>query len=394
MRLPIFGWMLCAAAAMGRPLASSAQTSATDLDCPPGSEQHLVPFDAPGAATTVSPICGAYCGTFAYANNDEGTVVGYYTDQYVVPHAFLRTPDGHFLSFEAPGAGLGHSLNEGTAAYSINGFGVIVGQYEDASFLYHAFIRYPDGRFTRFEAKDAGTVGVASGVVGTFAYSVNSKGETAGVYFDASQVEHGFVRSPQGNITEFDPTGSVSTMVCEETCLDPEGSAVGYYIDGTSTIHGFLRLRDGSITVIDAPGAGSGDYTGTIAASISADQDIGGYFVDSGGAIHSFVRHRDGSYTIFNTPKAYAGPGSGTAAFSINAWGATTGIYTDSGFVQHGFAHGLGGHFDYFDAPGAGNGAGQGTRPSTNNIAGEVTGWYIDSAGLNHGFVWRRDRGF
>ena len=315
------------AAACGAPAVCSPAQA-------PAAGGHLIEFDAPGAATTVSSACGSYCGTFAYANNDEGTVVGTFTDEYVVPHGFLRSSDGQFVIFDAPGAGLGQGLDEGTVPYTINDYGVVAGQYQDRNLRFHAFIRYPDG-------------------------------------------------------TEFDPPGSVGTIVCEETCLNAEGSAVGFYIDANATIHGFLRLSSGAITVIAAPGAGTGNFTGTVAASITEDGEIGGYFVDSNGVYHGFVLQCDGRFASFEVPPAYLGAGAGTAPFAIDIWGVTTGIYIDSSSVEHGFSRTSRGHVATFDAPGAGSGAGQGTRPSTNNIAGDVAGWYVDSTGLNHGFVWK-----
>jgi hypothetical protein len=67
-----------------------------------GHKPKLVPFDAPGAATKSTPACAPLCGTLAYANNDFGVIVGYYTDPLVVPHSFVRTPDGHITPFNAP----------------------------------------------------------------------------------------------------------------------------------------------------------------------------------------------------------------------------------------------------------------------------------------------------
>jgi hypothetical protein len=279
----------------------------------PDRPGQLTEFDPPGAATTTSDICGNYCGTFAYANNDEGTVVGSYTDEYVVPHGFLRSADGHFVSFDAPGAGLGHFQDEGTVAYAISDFGLITGQYQDAALRFHGFIRYPDGYFVTVDAPDAGT-GEFSG---TLAFNVNIEGETAGVYYDAQSNEHGFVRSTSGDITEFDPAGSLGTMVCEETCLNLEGTAVGFYFDATATIHGFMRLRSGAITVIDVPGAATGNYAGTIAASVSADGEIGGYYVDAGGIAHGFVRHCDGQFTTFDVPPSLAGPNAQTCRMPL-----------------------------------------------------------------------------
>src|SRR5215471_10336910 len=77
-------------------------------------EARLVEFDAPNAATVSSSACAPNCGTVAYDNNDLGEIVGYYTDRNIVPHGLLRLPNGQIISFDAPGAGLGPGLNQGT----------------------------------------------------------------------------------------------------------------------------------------------------------------------------------------------------------------------------------------------------------------------------------------
>ena len=124
---------------------------------PATQEASLVEFDAPGAASVSSPLCVPYCGTVAYDNNDLGVIVGFYTDPNIVPHGFLRLPNGQITSFDAPGAGLGSGLNQGTAAYAINNLGAIAGQFQDPSYVYHGFVRYPNGSFTTFDEPDAGT---------------------------------------------------------------------------------------------------------------------------------------------------------------------------------------------------------------------------------------------
>src|ERR1035441_10500670 len=67
----------------------------------------VIEFDAPGAGTVSSPACANAlgCGTVAFANNDLGVIVGFYTDKNIVQHGFLRTPDARISSFDAPGAG-------------------------------------------------------------------------------------------------------------------------------------------------------------------------------------------------------------------------------------------------------------------------------------------------
>jgi hypothetical protein len=356
-----------------------ASTAAGAAARSPGKGR-LVAFDAPGAATVTSTSCGGGCGTLAYANNDAGDVVGSFTDANVVPHGFVRRRDGHVVVFDAPGAGLGSGLDEGTVAYSINDDGQIAGQFQDASFVFHAFVRKADGQFTTFDAPGAGTAANQ----GTQAVDINNTGAIGGWYVDANGLQHGFFKDQKG-ISSFDPAGSVYTFPCEETCLNDAGELVGSYVDSTSTNHGFICGRHGAITIIDVPGAGTGGGGGTIVASINARHEIAGYDVDTAGVIHGFIRSAAGKFTIFDVP---AGSKTGTAAFSINRFGVTAGSYLDATHAFHGFSRLPGGKLAMFDAPGAGAGAGQGTRSSTNNIFGEVAGWWIDAAGLNHGFVW------
>jgi hypothetical protein len=345
-----------------------------------GHKPGLVEFDAPGAATVTSPACSSVCGTQPLGNNVEGVIVGSYTDANVVPHGFLRTPDGNITSFDAPGAGLGANLDEGTVAYTINDLGVVVGQFEDPSEVFHGFLRYADGSFTIIDAPGAGT-GAGQG---TLATSINFQGAAAGFYIDGSNEYHGFARSREGEITTFDPTGSVFTFVCEETCLNAAGAITGSWQDSTGAQHGFIREPDGTITSFDPPGSAGI----TESASINLEGTTTGYYLDSSSVIHGFLRTRAGNFTTLDAPEAGTGAVQGTGALSINTLGAVTGEYIDSNNVMHGFSREAFGNYATFDAPGAGTSAGQGTRPSTNNLSGAVTGWWVDGNGLNHGFVW------
>ena len=358
---------------------------AASLALPAMAQLHkptLTEFDAPGAGTVSSPACAPNCGTFAFANNDLGLIVGYYTDTNIVPHGFLRTPDGRITSFEAPGAGLGHGLDLGTLAYAINDLGVIAGQFEDSSDVFHGFVRFPNGSFTTFDAPGAGT-GASQGTV---AWDINPEGATAGIYIDGNNVTHGFVRSGHGEITSFDPPGSVYTFPAWKRASARMARSSDSTAMRTTLTHGFVRDPDGTITEFEAPGAGTGAYMGTYTASINPLDTIAGYFFDPNNVAHSFVRTRNGKFTEFDAPGA---AGAGTAAFSINLFGGVTGEFFDVNNVMHGFYRSARGGFATFDAPDAGTGAFQGTRPSTNNAEGTVAGWYVDANNLNHGFVWK-----
>jgi len=123
-------------------------------------------------------------------------------------------------------------------------------------------------------------------------HSVSIRKEaTAGIYIDGNSVVHGFVRSHDGGISSFDPSGSVYTYPCEETCVSQDGAITGFYLDANNTFHGFLRDPDGTIREFDAPGGERATtYLGTVAASINPDGKITGYVEDSNAVAHGFVR--------------------------------------------------------------------------------------------------------
>ena len=222
--------------------------------------------------------------------------------------------------------------------------------------------------------------------------NINLRGTTAGIYIDASTV-HGFIRSPSNQFTSVDPTGSIFTRVCEETCLNPDGTVAGFYTDSSGITHGFVRHANGTIASIDAPAPAGLTTIATEVASINVKGEIAGLSLDSNFVFHGFVRHPDGSFTTFDDPEAGTGTIQGTGPFSINLGGATTGQYIDASNNAHGFERFPDGQFANFDAPDAAPSSRMtfglfGTRPSTNNAEGEVAGWYMDAGGLNHGFFW------
>jgi hypothetical protein len=123
------------------------------------------------------------------------------------------------------------------------------------------------------------------------------------------------------------PVKADAAVFQRETCLNLEGQITGFDVDANNTTHGFLREPDGTITPFDAPGAGTGNFLGSIAASINLEGEITGYFVDSNNLAHGFVRTPGGRFTSFQVPSASTNSGEGTAAFSINLLGAIAGEF-------------------------------------------------------------------
>jgi hypothetical protein len=338
----------------------------------------IITFDAPGAGT------GPGQGTQGNGINPAGAITGFYLDANNVFHGFLRTPNGAITGFDAPGAGSTAGSFQGTQAYSINPEGTIVGLYLDANNVYHGFLRARDGNFTTYEAPGADTT--ANSFNGTFAANINPAGTIAGDYVDADNVGHGYLRAPDGTFTTFDAPGAGTgpgqgTFTGSVDCINPAGAMAGTYSDASNVAHGYVRASDGTITTFDVPGAG------TNVSGINPAGTISGISTDASNVAHGYVRASDGTITTFDVPGAGTGSGQGTFAENINAPGAVTGQYIDPSGVNHGLLRATHGTLTTFDVPDAGTGSGQGTVPVSNNPADAIAGIYLDANGVAHGFL-------
>ena len=295
-------------------------------------------FDAPGVGT------GKDQGTFPFSIDSAGNIAGTYTagcsgcfafdGSY---HGFVRSAAGTITTFDVPGAACG-----GTVPISINS-GVIAGMYWDANCVYHGFVRAANGTITTFSAPGAGT----SNSLGTAAIAVNSAGVVTGTYSDASNGFHGFVRAANGTITTFSAPGAgtggvgpFSNSVFLGTAglsIDTAGDVAGAYTDASMVAHGFVRAASGAITTFDVPGAGKGMIQGTLGLGINDAGNITGGYVDGSAVAHGFVRAANGTITTFDAPGAGTGGGQGTLGLSINAAGVVTGAYMDARNVAHCF---------------------------------------------------------
>jgi hypothetical protein len=192
----------------------------------------------PGAA-------GGCYGQEATYVNLVGDSVGNFEDNSgnFVAHGMIRSPDGKFTIFDAPGAGTGPYQGTGCPGcdMGVNYFGVITGSYIDAKNLSHGFLRYPDGRFVTFEATGAvqGT-GVYGPGYGDTPMRINDSDEITGSYWDSTGMQHGFLRTPDGSFVTIDPQGSAGTL---PEGVNDSGAITGFYADASGVYHGFLATR-------------------------------------------------------------------------------------------------------------------------------------------------------
>jgi hypothetical protein len=156
----------------------------------------------------------------------------------------VRDLDGGLKVFDVPGAGTGAYQGTGCPGclLGFNQFGAIAGIWSDSNSVNHGFIRNPFGKITTFDAPGAGS-GTEQGT-GCFSdcpVSINDWGAVTGEYIDANNNYHGYLRSPEGKIVSFDPSGSVFTLPFS---INDGGVITGYYADANFVYHGFLRFPD------------------------------------------------------------------------------------------------------------------------------------------------------
>jgi hypothetical protein len=318
---------------------------------------HILTFDAPGADTNP----GDNNGTYPSGINVWGAITGSYQDTNNTYHGFLRSPDGKFITFDAPGADLGPY--NGTAPSAINDWGAIMGSYYDASGFGHGFLRSPEGKFTTFNIPGAGGGGPDP-------IAMNLEGSIAGYYTDSNSSFHAFLRTPDGKITTWigpdECTGSTSEGCYGSgaTNINVFGIVVGGYEDNSGNFvhHSFVRSLDGKLRIFDAPGAGSGSYQGTgcpgCALGFNVWGAVAGTYIDTNSVQHGFLRSPDGTFTSFDAPSAGTSSYQGTGCpsdcpTSLNDWGAITGNYIDANYVLHGYLRGSNGHIATVDPAGS-----------------------------------------
>jgi uncharacterized membrane protein len=347
-------------------------------------EPRFVTFDAPGAGTG----SGQGTGCFAYTDcsvliNNFGAITGYYLDANNVFHGFLRSPEGKFTNFEAPGSDTNPNDFNGTFPNAINDWGAITGSYYDVNNVGHGFLRSPEGAFTTFDAP---------GSVFTNPIALNLEGAVVGYYVNQNNVVRAFLRRPDGTFKTWKAPGAQRTGAYN---INIFGTVVGHYLDNSSVTHGLVRSPQGELTAFDAPGAGTGPGQGTDCPGCSVGFNlfgaIVGYYIDANNVVHVALRSPSGEFTTF-LPPGVGAQGAGCyndCPVGLNDWGEITGIYLDANNVYHGFLRSPEGTFTTFEAPGADTTAGSysGTFPYSVNDQGVITGYYLDANNVSHGFL-------
>ena len=288
------------------------------------------------------------------------------------------------ILFDAPGGGLGGS--QGTASVAINLQGTIVGTVTDSGWGTHGFVRTPRGQITNFDAPGADPLNGC-----TCPSAMNDLGVVTGSAVGTDTVSHGFLRYPNGAFATFDDPneGTGAWQGITPLGINNFGVVTGYYTDANNVNHGFLRFPNGTFTTIDALGAGNGAYQGTTPYNINNLGAVAGIYVDPNGIGHGFLRSLDSKITAIDPPGSLGGL-YGTGAALVNDAGEIAGYYFDASTDESiGYLRSPHGSFTTFEAPQAGTdwGSQEGTGVESVNVAGAVTGYVVDSLQERHSFV-------
>lgn len=233
--------------------------------------------------------------TYVVRINNRGEMVGTYFDKAGIQHGYFRLParrnrPEQFISFDFPGVTpttqydfeLGTGL--GTSAYGLNDRGEITGQYADDAGVGHGFL-LSNGNFTSYTPSQANSTPGFYG--GSGLSDINNKGELTGGYASSDPndpiIAHGFVLS-NGHMTVIDPPGSILTQTFT---INSRQEVCGFYYDAQRIGHGYI-YHNGKYQIIDVPGA---VYLSTV-GTVNNGSEFVGEFVDGAGITHGYVATR------------------------------------------------------------------------------------------------------
>ena len=315
-------------------------------------------YDFPGAVETfihgISDVTGALTGNFI----DASGVRRGFTGETII---------------EVPGA-------SETYADFVNSLGLVVGSYVDSEGLYHAYMRFPDGKFTSFNFPQAENIEYlfVHGVNEAFVFVVRFK--------RVDDIPRTYIGGGNG-LYEIPFPGSVST---DGWNINPDGSVVGYYDTADGRRHGFIArpTADSDAHVLDAHVRGSPAATYTfesidvpgvdfLAVTASSDfEDYAGNTPSPDGEKMVAFTLIDGVFTTYDFPGA-----QGTYFYALGNNGVAAGHYQDSEGLHHGVIL-EDGELRQYDFPGAVETFIHGISDAT----GALTGNFIDADGVRRGF--------
>lgn len=255
-----------------------------------------------GAISTVDVPASAAAqvyGTAVYAIDPSGKLGGVYYDTDHVLHGFVRTASGTFSSFDAPAAQKIAPLSD---PLQFDTAGDLAGSYLDTNSMIHGFVYFANGGMKTFDAPDAKplTPALRTSIARMYkAHKPAAKshsrvgrdrsilGGVAGMLVSASHLADA---SPMDLVP---PTvGAEDIKIVGGTAgigVDAKGDIAGSYFDSDGVVHGFLRTPDGGISEFAVPNSGTGTFQGTIATAVNSNGVVAGTYQDANSVLHGFV---------------------------------------------------------------------------------------------------------
>jgi hypothetical protein len=313
-------------------------------------------FSVNGAGTSANQ------GTFPTAINNVGELAGTYVDSSGFTHGFRSIGSDAFNTFSPFGATY-------SGVSGVNDSGFIVGWYSaplnDPNGGGFGFIRNSAGIPVQIQAAPAGRESV------TYANAINNSGSgiVVGSWLAATGGSNCFVRAINGAITTF--TALTDQMDCDAVSINLSGEIAGYVSDSSNVYHGFFRDALGNITVFDPPGS-----VATFPYAINTSGQVAGIYENSANVYSAFL-YTAGSFTTFSIPGStllFDGSAGYGYPISLNDSGEMAGVavLTTSGNVV-GWTRSSVGHIIEFSICGQ-------TGITALNNAGKFTGYCGDES--------------
>lgn len=274
-----------------------------------GGLGHVFLYTPGSGMTDLGNIGGGTCNATASGINDNGQIVGSFTNDSNQTRGFEYSP-GIGVTYIGTLGGLSSS------ASSINDNGEITGWADTSSGYAHAFVYDSNSGI-----KDIGTLGASS----SWGFAINSSGQVAGVSNLSNGNRHAFLYSPGSGMTDL---GSLANGM----------PSAGFGINDSGQVVGWAERNYSAHLVIDSPGGQmmdidqlDGKDSGN---AINNNGDIvGTYHITSD---HAFI-YSDGKMKDLNT---LIDPSSGwtlTSANDINTLGQIVGTGTNSYGQTHAY---------------------------------------------------------
>jgi hypothetical protein len=223
--------------------------------------------------------------TDSYAVNNFGTITGDYVDANGVQHGMLLGKQTITVDYNKCQAITGTG---GIAFFGINNSCSLAGWCTNTSGVQIGFTSTKGtGKFI--------DINFPSGT-GTEATGINDKGDVVGLYFDASGVQHGFVKKAGGKYQSIDVPGETSTTAWG---INNAGQITVYAINSSGDYDSFI-YNGKTFKKVGYPNAGS---LGSVCHTPNNKGDVVGTYYDSNGAVHGWLLH-GGKYFPFDDPKA------------------------------------------------------------------------------------------